>query len=148
MPASLTNTGDSGSVQISVGAILLFCLFGGGALLQQRQFRTPPDDSWFQARVIEQPGVVIVKFGAEWCPPCRSMHSSLKELQRRRAGELRILEIDIDEKPELASHYGIRAIPHTLLFVNGEFQTDLRGGAAVEQLEDWLAPYLRNPLSN
>jgi thioredoxin-like negative regulator of GroEL len=76
------------------------------------------------------------------------MHSSLKELQRRRAGELRILEIDIDEKPELASHYGIRAIPHTLLFVNGEFQTDLRGGAAVEQLEDWLAPYLRNPLSN
>ncbi|WP_231740941.1 thioredoxin family protein [Thalassoglobus neptunius] len=34
---------------------------------------SPPDDYWFQARVVDQDEPVLVKFGADWCPPCVAM---------------------------------------------------------------------------
>jgi len=103
---------------------------------------TPPDDLWFQSKVIDSRGVVLVKFGAEWCGPCQMMHKELERLQVLRGGAVTVLEIDIDEKPELARHYGVRGIPDTVLFMDGTYRARLVGSRSAEDLDDWVAPYL------
>ncbi len=127
-----------------VGGLLLAL---GAVLLRHQQFSTPPDDPWFQARVIEHPGVVVVKFGAEWCPPCRSMHSSLKQLKSRHGGGLSIVEIDVDKMPHLAQHYGISVIPRTLIFVDGKYRAGRVGASSPDDLDRWVQPFLTQTYS-
>ncbi|MCA8990849.1 MAG: thioredoxin family protein [Planctomycetaceae bacterium] len=118
--------------------LLLAIAFGG---YQYQRMQTPPDDEWFVARVIEHPGVVVVKFGADWCPPCRAMHHELAQLKGRHLAGVSIVEIDVDKKPELARHYGVSSIPRTLLFVDGSFQTGITGSRSADELVDWIEPY-------
>ena len=107
-----------------------------------QQYSTPPDDEWFQLCVIEEEGPVLVKFGAEWCGPCRQMHHSLAEIKSRRLSGLKIVEVDIDKKPELARHYSISSIPRTMLFVNGKYTSAQQGSMSADEIEAWVRPYL------
>lgn len=122
----------------ALGLLVALGLWG----LESRRMNTPPDDLWFQAKVIDSRGVVLVKFGAEWCGPCQMMHKELERLQVLRGGAVTVLEIDIDEKPELARHYGVRGIPDTVLFMDGTYRARLVGSRSAEDLDDWVAPYL------
>lgn len=123
----------------AVIGVLAAIAFGA---IQQQRLNTPPEDDWFIGSVIEYPGVVVVKFGAEWCGPCRSMHRELSQLKRQHIGGLKVVEVDIDQKPQLAEHYGVGCIPHTLLFVNGRYQTGITGSRSADELQDWVRPYL------
>jgi len=117
---------------VVVGAVLLVAKIFGG--------QSPPDDLWFQSRVIERDDLVLVKFGAEWCPPCRAISPELDKLEDHTTG-LDVIQIDVDKKSHLAQHYGVRNIPHLMLFKNGTVQAT-RGGYANEQtLKSWVRQY-------
>ncbi|MCA8998758.1 MAG: thioredoxin family protein [Planctomycetaceae bacterium] len=128
-------TDDGSKWQIAVVALLIGAGIG---LLRNQSNPTPPDDRWFQANVIDRSVPVVVKFGAEWCGPCRSMHQELEKLRSRVSG-FHLVEINVDEKPELARHYGVSSIPRTFLFVDGQLVSDLRGSRRADDLESWLA---------
>jgi thiol-disulfide isomerase/thioredoxin len=56
--------------------------------------------------------VVVLKFGATWCGPCRAMLPHQKELVKRLAGEpFVLLDVDTDKNSDLASRWNIRTIP-------------------------------------
>lgn len=97
-----------------------------------------PDDRWFQSEVLSQDRPVLVKFGAEWCGPCRAMQPTLKELSHSMGSRLKIVDIDVDEHSELAKHYRISTIPHLLLFDQGKIVADRRGADTRENLEKWI----------
>ncbi len=70
----------------------------------------------------------IIDFYADWCPPCRAMSPVLEELAAEYEGEIYIYKIDTDVEQELASVFGITALP-TLLFVPMDEQPQMVSGA-------------------
>jgi len=58
--------------------------------------------------------IVLKKFSADWCGPCRMMAPLIKSIERQYDGSLEVLEIDIDKTDEDLST--IKAIP-TLVFL-------------------------------
>lgn len=57
-------------------------------------------------------GKVLYKVSAKWCGPCRQLTPITDSLKKEG---LNILEIDIDENPEIAEKYNIRSVPTVIL---------------------------------
>ena len=77
---------------------------------------------------------VLVDFYAAWCGPCQMMVPILEQVNAQLQGKMKIVKIDTDKYPQLASQYQIEALPTLVLFKKGE---------AVERIEGLLqAPQL------
>lgn len=53
----------------------------------------------------------LLDFWAEWCQPCRIMAPVIEELEKELAGKVEVVKINVDEKPQEASKYGVMSIP-------------------------------------
>jgi thioredoxin 1 len=85
---------------------------------------------------------VIAKLGAEWCPPCRAMAPILVELKRELAGKVIVLDIDVDQNPDISERYNVRSIPLTLFFNSkGQLMTKQVGFMTKQQVIDKLNSY-------
>lgn len=72
-------------------------------------------------------GLVLVKFGAPWCGPCREVDQELDKLEASNGAQVQIVRINVDNEPELADQYSVSAIPMLLLFKGGEQIKEWRG---------------------
>ena len=60
---------------------------------------------------------VVIKYGAEWCGPCKQLAPALEKLAKEYAGNLLVAKVNTDENPEWANKFGVQGIP-TMLFVS------------------------------
>lgn len=127
------------AVKLLNGAVLLALLVAAGIFVTQRINIGPPDDRWFQMAVIDRQQPVLVKFGADWCGPCRMLESELDQVASGYQGRVAVVRVDIDKHPELARHYRVSSIPRLLLFQNGQIVGDRVGYADHQQLSSWVA---------
>lgn len=84
------------------------------------------DDSNFDSDVLGSEEPVLVKFGAQWCGPCKRMAPELAKLEKGLVG-ITLGEIDVDEAPEAKSRCAIRSVPTTILFRGGRALFKLTG---------------------
>lgn len=63
---------------------------------------------------------VLVDFRADWCGPCQTMDPIIEEVLDELGGKINLLKLDIDKHPLLAQQFGVRSIPHYILFKRGK----------------------------
>lgn len=73
----------------------------------------------FDAEVINSDKPVVVDFNATWCAPCQALHPILEELANE-SDDYKVVFIDVDEDPILATEYRVSSIPCLVFFKNGE----------------------------
>ncbi|MFF3067009.1 thioredoxin [Kitasatospora sp. NPDC057936] len=91
-------------------------------------------DASFAAEVLAADVPVLVKFTADWCPPCRMVAPVLAEIAREKAGELKVVQLDVDTNPESQAAYSILSMPTMVLFRNGEPVRSIVGARAKARL--------------
>jgi thioredoxin 1 len=81
----------------------------------------------FDQQVLKSITPVLVDFWAEWCGPCKMIAPILDELSDEYAGKVSIGKVNIDDQQNLATEYGVRAIPTLLLFQHGQVAEQIVG---------------------
>ncbi|MBN9110490.1 MAG: thioredoxin [Pseudonocardia sp.] len=99
---------------------------------------TDADDGDFAA-VVEQASIpVLVDIWATWCGPCRMVSPVLEQLATERAGELKLVKVDVDAAPATAERFEVRAVPTLLLMRGGQVVARQAGAAPLPALQRWL----------
>uniref|UniRef100_UPI00066E9890 thioredoxin n=1 Tax=Streptomyces sp. SBT349 TaxID=1580539 RepID=UPI00066E9890 len=99
-------------------------------------------DATFAETVLASPLPVLVDFTADWCPPCRMIAPVLAALAAEKAGELRIVTLDVDHNPRTTAAYGVLSMPTLVLFRAGEPVLSLVGARSRHRLLQDLADAL------
>lgn len=89
---------------------------------------SPVTDSTFKEEVLDSELPVLVDFWAPWCGPCRMVAPVVEEIAEQYANQVKVVKLNTDENPSVASQYGIRSIPTLMIFKGGQ-KVDMVVGA-------------------
>jgi thioredoxin 2 len=81
---------------------------------------------------------VIVDMWATWCGPCRMVSPVLEQLATERAGEVKLVKVDVDRAPRLSSRFTVQAVPTLMILHHGKVVARQAGAAPVEVLRRWF----------
>jgi len=85
---------------------------------------------------------VLVDFSAEWCGPCKAQSPILKEVARDLDGKLKVIKIDVDKNPNIASRFQVMGVPTLALFKKGQIVWRQSGLVDAGSLRSVLSPHL------
>ena len=85
-------------------------------------------DATFKDEVLDSANLVLVDFWAPWCGPCRMVAPVVEEIAKDFKGQVKVVKLNTDENPIIASQYGIRSIPTLMIFKEGQ-KVDMVVGA-------------------
>jgi thioredoxin 1 len=99
-------------------------------------------DQSFKTEVLQSATPVLVDFWATWCSPCRAIAPMVDEIAVEYGGRLKVVKVDVDSSPAVASEYGIRGIPSLFVFKNGRVVEQVIGMVSKQALVQKLQPHL------
>jgi thioredoxin 2 len=81
---------------------------------------------------------VLVDLWAVWCAPCRQVSPVLARLAHERAGQLKLVKVDVDNSPGLSQRFDVQAVPTLLVLRGGEVVARQAGAAPANILGEWV----------
>lgn len=77
---------------------------------------------------------LLVDFYADWCGPCQMMAKILVQVGAEMKGEVKVVKIDTEKYPQIASQHSIHALPTLVLFKQGQPVDRIEGVLTADQL--------------
>ncbi len=74
----------------------------------------------FDNEVVNNKGITVVDFFANWCGPCRKMGPILEEVEAELSTNVKFAKIDTDNNIEMAKKYQVSGLPTLMIFKDGE----------------------------
>jgi len=105
-------------------------------------------ESEFQNAVLQSNVPVLVDFFAPWCGPCRALAPALEEIAKDYEGRLAVLKVNVDNAQQLATSYGIRAVPTLVLFKDGRKVETMVGVPSASALRAKLDSVATEPVES
>lgn len=96
----------------------------------------------FNDAITSATGPVLVDFWAPWCGPCKAIAPLLEEIAGELAGQAAITKVNVDENGNIASKYGVRAIPTLILFKDGKQVDTIVGMIGKDDLKAKIAAHV------
>lgn len=96
------------------------------------------EESQFQQEVLDDKGMVLVDFYADWCGPCKMLGPIMDEVDAAIGDRVKIVKVNVDEAQSLAQQYGVMSIPTVYLFDGGAKMGHFVGVKSKEQIIDFV----------
>lgn len=93
-------------------------------------------DASFEQEVLKSSTPVLVDFWAEWCGPCKALAPTIEKLSLEFNGKVKFCKVNVDDNPNTAARFGVRAIPTLILFQSGQPQNQLVGNVGKNSIEE------------
>lgn len=92
----------------------------------------------YQEEVKNHSGRVLIDFYTNTCPPCRMLAPVLEEIDAEQGDKLKIVKIDAGSEFDLATEYGVSAVPTLVLVKDGAKAAQTTGFRSKKDLVKWL----------
>ncbi len=94
--------------------------------------------------IIKSDRPVLVDFYADWCQPCKQVQPILQEVKSEFRENIRILKVNVDKNPLIASQFRVKSIPTLILFKAGNVKWTGEGVHGVLELTNIIKQFVAN----
>lgn len=100
--------------------------------------------STWDSDVLKYQGLVMIDFWAAWCGPCRIVAPTVEELAKEYTGKIKVMKLNTDDNPDIASKYNIMGIPTLMFFKDGRKLDQIVGAVPKQQLKGKIDSLLKS----
>jgi len=87
--------------------------------------------------VLQKNTMVVVDYFAEWCGPCKMMHSIYEEAANKYSN-IKFVRVDVDDNLDLAASQNIQVVPTFVAYKNGQEVARTTGYNPPEQFNNFI----------
>lgn len=88
-------------------------------------------------------GPVLVDMFATWCGPCNMLEPAIKQVAQKMSGKVKVIKVDIDKNPHVASAYKVQGVPTLILFRKGKILWRTSGVIPAHEIERAITEAIR-----
>ncbi len=93
---------------------------------------------------INEQDFCVVKFGADWCQPCKQLDNTIKEIQNEEDFTHTVYTLNVEDHQQESVNLGIRTIPTTIIMSKGVPIDRRIGNVKKEEFKEWVEETYKN----
>lgn len=90
------------------------------------------------AESMQEGKTVLVEFWAPWCVYCRRLAPAMDAAAQAWEGQLELVQLNIDEAPELAEQQGIQVVPTLVLYRDGRAVDSVTAPQSRREIDEFI----------
>ena len=88
--------------------------------------------------ILDSSSVVLINFGAKWCPPCKKMEPVLEKLQNDLRGQFVLFQIDAGIHADIMRELKVEMLPTFIVYKNARETWRKDGLATLDEIKSHL----------